>query len=150
MEDMKMAVTELGYMGVGAKDLDAWKDYATNILGMELRPGEDDRRCYLRMDYWHHRIVLHDDPSDDLMYLGFRTAGSDELHSLRNLLSEAGVKVRVASAEEAAERHVLELLKLSDPEGTPIEIFHGPQVQFSQPFHPGRPMHGRFKTGNGG
>jgi 2,3-dihydroxyethylbenzene 1,2-dioxygenase len=55
MEDMKMAVTELGYIGVGAKDLDAWKHYATEILGMELRPGEDDRRCYLRMDYWHHR-----------------------------------------------------------------------------------------------
>ena len=35
-------------------------------------PGD---RCYLRMDYWHHRIVLHSDPSDDLMYLGFRVAG---------------------------------------------------------------------------
>ncbi len=41
-------------------------------------------------------------------------------------------------------------MKLADPGGNPVEIFHGPEVQFSKPFHPGRGMHGRFKTGTGG
>ena len=143
-------VTELGYMGIGVKDLAAWKHFAASIVGLEVNDGAQADRVHLRMDYWHHRLVLHDDKIDDLMYLGFRVAGGEEFGEMQRQLSEAGVKFRVATEEEAEERHVLELLKLNDPDGTPIEIFHGPEVQASKPFHPGRAMHGRFKTGSGG
>lgn len=143
-------VTELGYMGLGVKDLDAWKHFATQIAGMELSDEGEPDRCYLRMDYWHHRLVLHRDGSDDLAYLGFRVAGGEEFHEMQRQLSEAGIKFRAGSSEEADERRVLEILKLTDPDGNPVEIFHGPEVQASKPFHPGRRMHGRFKTGNGG
>ena len=51
---------------------------------------------------------------------------------------------------EAYERHVLEVMMLQDPSGYPIEIFHGPHVQADKPSYPGRRMHGRFKTGDGG
>ena len=68
-------VTELSYMGIGVKNLDEWKNFAARIIGMELAEDEERDRCYLRMDYWHHRIVLHADDLDDLMYLGFRVAG---------------------------------------------------------------------------
>ena len=59
-------VTELGYMGIGVKDLDEWKNFATKVVGLELADDGERDRCYLRMDYWHHRIVMHSDPSDDL------------------------------------------------------------------------------------
>lgn len=143
-------VTELGYMGIGVKDLDAWKHFATDIVGFELADEGESDRCYLRMDYMHHRIVMHADGSDDLSYLGFRVAGADEFAQMQRQLAEAGIKFRVGSAEEAEERRVLEVLKLDDPDGNPVEIFHGPFTQFSKPFHPGRAMHGRFKTGSGG
>jgi 2,3-dihydroxyethylbenzene 1,2-dioxygenase len=143
-------VTELGYMGLGVKDLDAWKNFATGIVGFELADEGESDRCYLRMDYLHHRLVLHADGSDDLAYLGLRVAGADEFAQMQRQLSEAGIKFRVGSEDEADERRVLEVLKLSDPDGNPVEIFHGPLVQFSKPFHPGRAMHGRFKTGTGG
>jgi len=143
-------VTELGYMGIGVKDLAAWKDFATNIVGFELADEGEPDRCYLRMDYLHHRIIMHNDGTDDLAYLGFRVAGADEFAEMQRQLSEAGIKFRVGSADEADERRVLEVLKLDDPGGNPIEIFHGPLTQFSKPFHPGRAMHGRFKTGAGG
>ena len=145
-----VAVTELGYMGFGVKDLEEWKMFAHNILGMEVVAEGHGNLCYLRMDYWHHRIVLNTDPSDDLMYLGFRVAGGEEFRAMQNQLREAGIKFTVGSEQEASERHVLELLKTEDPGGNPIELFHGPHVQFSKPFHPGRRMHGRFKTGSGG
>jgi 2,3-dihydroxyethylbenzene 1,2-dioxygenase len=143
-------VTELGYMGFGVKDLEIWKKFASQILGLEVADDGEKDRCYLRMDYWHHRIVLHSDPSDDLLYLGFRVAGPEEFREMQEQLGKAGVKFRIGSEDEASERHVLELMKLEDPDGNPIEIFHGPHVQFSRPFHPGRGMHGRFKTGPGG
>ena len=41
-------------------------------------------------------------------------------------------------------------LKLADPGGNPTEIFFGPQVDTHKPFHPGRPMFGKFLTGSQG
>jgi 2,3-dihydroxyethylbenzene 1,2-dioxygenase len=144
-------VTELGYFGLGVSDLAAWKQFAGEILGLEVReePGEPDR-AYLRMDYWHHRFVLHAGGDDDVAYLGFRVAGADEFAEMQKQLANAGVELRVGSLAEAEERRVLEVMKLVDPGGTPIEIFHGPLIQPSRPFHPGRGMHGRFVTGDGG
>src|SRR5216683_6133576 len=143
-------VTELGYIGVGAKDRDAWKYFASEIVGLEVAEDGERDRFYLRMDYWHHRLIVHQENSDDLLYLGFRVAGAEEFGQMQYQLKEAGIKFRVGSEQEAEERHVLEVLKLNDPDGAPIEIFHGPEVHFSRPFHPGRAMHGRFKTGSGG
>jgi 2,3-dihydroxyethylbenzene 1,2-dioxygenase len=144
-------VTELGYFGIGVKDLAAWKQFAREILGLEVReePGETDR-VYLRMDTWHHRFVLHANGDDDVAYLGFRVAGAEELGEMQKQLANAGISYRVGSLAEAEERRVLEVLKLVDPGGTPIEIFHGPLLQPSRPFHPGRGMHGKFVTGRGG
>jgi 2,3-dihydroxyethylbenzene 1,2-dioxygenase len=124
-------VTELGYFGLGVKDLGAWRTFARDILGLEVceEPGEPDR-LYLRMDYWHHRFVLHASGEDDVAYLGFRVAGPDELLEMQKQLSNAGIAYRVGSLAEAEERRVLEVLKLADPEG--------------------RAMHGRFVTGDGG
>jgi len=100
-------VTELGYMGIGVKDVDAWRSFATQILGMEVSDEGERDRCYLRMDYWHHRLIVHANGSDDLEYLGFRVAGPDEFGEMQRQLSEVGIKYRVASEDEAAERHVL-------------------------------------------
>ena len=57
------AVTELGYVCFGVSDLAEWRDFATNLLGLEVfeEPGEPDR-LYLRTDYWHHRIILEKNP----------------------------------------------------------------------------------------
>lgn len=65
-------------------------------------------------------------------------------------LSDGGVKAESCSAGEAAERHVLELMRLKDPSGAPIEIFHGPLLLADKPFHPGRRIPGKFVTGSGG
>lgn len=143
-------VTELGYIGFGVKDLEAWKKFAADVVGMEIIDDGESGRCYLRMDYWHHRIALHSDPTDDLMYLGFRVEGGEEFREMQNQLKEAEIKFTIGSEAEASDRHVLEVMKLHDPDGNPIEIFHGPHLQFSRPFHPARGMHGRFKTGSGG
>src|SRR6202050_2164306 len=103
-------VTELSYMGIGGKDLDAWKNVATKCVGFDLADDGERDRCYLRMDYFHHRIVMHQDPSDDLQYLGFRVAGAEEFGAMQRQLSEAGLKFRVGSEDEANERRVLEVL----------------------------------------
>lgn len=144
-------VTELGYFGIGVKDLAAWKQFAREILALEVREeaGETDR-VYLRMDTWHHRFVLHAGGDDDIAYVGFRVAGAEEFGEMQKQLANAGIAYQVSSLAEAEERRVLEVMKLADAGGNPIEIFHGPLLQPGRPFHPGRGMHGRFVTGDGG
>ncbi len=145
-----MAVTELGYLAIGVKSLSAWKEFAAEVLALEVVDGEKAGRAYLRMDYWHHRVIVDEDGTDDVTAVGLRVAGAEELVEMQKSLGSAGVPYQVCSRAQAEERRVLELLKLEDPAGNPIEIFHGPLVQYDKPFHPGRRMHGRFKTGVGG
>jgi 2,3-dihydroxyethylbenzene 1,2-dioxygenase len=130
--------------------LERWNAFAADILGLEVVAGDTPKSSFLRMDYWHHRITLEEDGADDVKVLGFRVAGQDEFGEMAKRLAEAGLKVRRGSFEEAYARHVLEVMMLEDPNGYPIEIFHGPHVQANHPFHPGRRMHGSFKTGEGG
>ena len=144
------AITELGYMAIGVSNLSRWKEFATEILGLELVDGGEAKRCYLRMDFWHHRLIVEEDGSDDLKYLGLRVAGPEEFAAMQKVLTDGGVRHEVCARAQAEERHVLELMRLEDPNGNPLEIFHGPHVQFSKPFHPGRRMYGRFATGTGG
>src|SRR5438128_427343 len=139
-------VTELGYVGFGISDLKKWKEYATEVIGAQWE--EEGDIAYLRLDLWHHRITLHKDASDDLLYLGWRVADEEALKAMGEKLKAAGIAFKVGSADEAAERRVLGLLKLVSPGGIPTEVFYGPEVHAHRPFHPGKPLFGRFKTGD--
>lgn len=143
-EDKMTAVTELGYIGLSVSNLEAWKDYAGGIVGLEIF--EEEGHTFMRMDLWHHRIELIEDGADDLAYLGWRVAGPVELEEMFERLTGSGMEVVRASREEAAQRQVLGLLKLVSPGGVPNEIFYGPRVDRHKPFHPGRPMFGNFVT----
>lgn len=143
-------VTELGYVVFGVKDLERWKAFGTDFLGLEAVEGETADRCYLRMDFWHHRYVLERDPVDDVLGLGFRVAGAEEFDQMMSKLTSNGVPFRLCSADEADQRRVLQLMKLEDALGNPLEIFHGPLVEHNKPFHSGRRMFGSFLTGSGG
>lgn len=143
-------VTEIGYVTLGVSDLGAWKTFASQVLGLEVVEGDDPSRCFLRMDYWHHRIELVTDSRDDLLVTGLRVAGRDEFRAMAQTLEAAGQDVRIGSGDEAEARRVLEVMTVHDPNGYAVEIFHGPLVLYDKPFHSGRRMHGRFKTGGGG
>ena len=142
-------VTELGYVRFGVSDLAEWQAFATDLIGLEVSERENGR-LYLRSDSWHHRIILEEDGSDDLIGAGLRVAGPTEFRTLQQTLEAAGIGFQLADEATLRERRVLELLTLSDPSGVPLEIFHGPQVDSHRPFYPGRGMFGRFCTGSGG
>jgi 2,3-dihydroxybiphenyl 1,2-dioxygenase len=141
-------VTELGYLGIGIRDVQAWRFYANEILGVEWV--EDSGEVSLRMDYWHHRILIQPGEEDDVLFAGFRVAGPEEFYEIQQHLEECDVPFQVASPADAEKRSVLELLRLSDPAGLPLEIFHGPLVDRHKPYRAGRGMHGKFVTGLGG
>lgn len=143
-------VTELGYIGIDISDPIAWKHYAEKVLCMEVLDERETDRFYLRMDNWHHRVVVHVNDGDDLAYVGWRVAGRPELEGMAEKLEKAGYPFRWGTAAEASERHVLGLLKMDDPGGIPTEIFYGPRVDHDVPMRPGRGLYGPFMTGEEG
>ena len=145
-----VSVTELGYLGFRVSDLEAWKEFATEVMAFEIADGSTDKSCQLRADYWHRRIDLIGDGDDSIAYFGLRVAGREEFAEMQDQLREAEISFRVGAVEDAHERQVTEILKLQDPDGYNVEIFHGPLIERHKPFHPGRAMHGRYSTGNAG
>lgn len=144
------AVTELGYFGIGVRDLAAWQSFVADVLGLEVLEGPKADEFLVRWDYWQYRMVVRQDPKDDIDFVGWRVAGPRELDSIARRLTEAGVAFTVASADEVAGREVLGMIRLADPAGIPTEIFYGPRIETGLPFHPGRRMHGKIVTGAGG
>ena len=140
-----MAVCELGYLGLGVRDLDAWQRLATAVLGLQVGGRGSDGALYLRCDERHHRIALHPSSADEVRYLGWQVPGPAEFEAMLAELRAAGVDARDATADELASRKAVRMVRFTDPAGYPSELFHGPLVPASQPFHPSRPMSG-FRT----
>lgn len=143
-------VTELGYLGLGVSNMDAWREYASKVLALEVFDEGEKDRFYMRMDYQHHRYIVHNSGTDDLDYLGWRVAGPEEFDEMKRQLEAANIEFRQCDAAECEERRVLDLIKFLDPGGNPTEVYHGPLINYHKPFHPGRGMHGRFVTGEEG
>ncbi|HXG36141.1 MAG TPA: VOC family protein [Dehalococcoidia bacterium] len=139
-------VAQLGYIGIGVSNPDAWKKQATEVLGFEVIPGDDKQTFYLRMDEYHHRVEVHNDGKDDLEFIGWEVPDAASLQAIAQQLENGGVQVTYGTREEADERRVRELIKFTDPAGIPSEVFYGRPLN-PQRFLPTRPMSG-FRTGD--
>ncbi|RLB46754.1 MAG: biphenyl-2,3-diol 1,2-dioxygenase, partial [Deltaproteobacteria bacterium] len=138
-------IRQLGYMGIGASDMAAWEAFASDVLGMQAAPRNDevsDAPLHLRMDDYERRITVHPNGSDDVEYLGLEVAGKAQLEIMQKRLESAGFTTEWGSDEEAADRFVVALLKVADPDGVAIEIYFGPLLRVQEPFHSPRPISG--------
>ncbi len=143
------SVSQLGYVGISAKDVDVWERFATETLGLQVSGKEPDGTLFLRMDEYQYRIAIHPTGKDDLAYLGWQVSGEQQLHEMADQLKAAGITVVQADREEAKARKVEGLIKFDDPEGTATEIFFDPPITFDNPFNSPRPISG-FVTGDQG
>ena len=139
---MTIGVERLGYVGLGASDLDAWKEFATNVLGVAVHDEGDDGTLYLRHDKQSYRIAVHPDPCDDLLYIGWQVANDTALSELREHLTANGYAFVEADQDLTKLRRVAELIQLEDPNGVKLEIFHSPLIDYEQPFQSPRPIQG--------
>jgi 2,3-dihydroxybiphenyl 1,2-dioxygenase len=129
-------------------DLDRWEHFATRILGLEVLTRDPGGSLFCRLDERHHRIAIHPDGGDDLLYAGWEVADATELLQVADRLRDAGVPFGMAPEALLRERRVGGLLICSDPDGVATEIFWGPLVE-NRPFRSPRALSG-FVTGDGG
>ncbi|MEL7029464.1 MAG: VOC family protein, partial [Pseudomonadota bacterium] len=137
-------VRSLGYIGLGVSDLDAWRSFATDILGLMVDDREDGA-VDLRCDAYSWRIRLHADEADDLLYAGWEVADGTALKSLADTLKQSGTQVSYGTPDDYSARNVEGLIRFEDPEGTKCEAFFGPLQRTDRPFV--SPLGVTFHTG---
>ncbi|MFE7582968.1 VOC family protein [Streptomyces gardneri] len=140
-----MDIRALGYLRLETTDLDAWRRYALDVLGMAQAPGTTDDTLLLRVDDRAYRIAIQAGESDRLLAAGWEVANAAALATAAAELEAAGVAVKAADDAELAERRVQGLIRVTDPCGNPLEIYWG-QAQDHTPL--ATPYGNRFVTGD--
>lgn len=141
-------ISSLAYLGVTTPAVDAWPEFATEVLGCMIGEPGADGALRLRMDDAAWRLQLHPGEADDVAYFGWAVNTMDDLEAFRGRLNDRGIEVHDGDEATTADRQVAKLLWFMDPFGFRHEVIVG-QVILPGTFHPGRPMSG-FVTGEQG
>jgi 3,4-dihydroxy-9,10-secoandrosta-1,3,5(10)-triene-9,17-dione 4,5-dioxygenase len=160
------ALGGLGYVGVNAPDPIGWRQFATEVCGLEpalIPPGPRqagmpvpnqggpeaagvaaDGSVYLKMDRRQWRLAVHPADTPGLAYLGFELALESDLVIAMESIAKSGVAIREGTAAEREARSVGGLAVFEDPAGHRLELFCRPIID--------QPMNGdqeiEFLTGS--
>lgn len=141
-----MSVSRLAYVGADATDLSSWRNYAAEVLGLEVGTGSSERLLYLRADERHHRLSIHAGDKDDIAYVGWEVATHQVLEATASALENHGVAVKPGKPNELADRRVLELVHFTCPHtGVRMELTVGNETVFTPRFRSTRDLSG-FRT----
>lgn len=143
-----IGVRSLGYLGVDATDIAAWRKFATVVFGMEISDRHDGG-IDLRIDEHKRRIAIRPAAQNGVAYIGWDVGDEANLAALEARLREAGVGVVEADELERRERGVRQMIVFSEPHtGARYECFYGAAMGAS-PFRSSKPISG-YKTGSEG
>ena len=114
---MGVGLRSLGYLRVRATDVEAWRTFATRVLGLAEGRGPNPEHLYLRMDEQSARIVVEPGDRDGLAATGWELADHGALSAAVDRLKAHDVVVETATSAELAERRVQEMVRFADPFG---------------------------------
>jgi 3,4-dihydroxy-9,10-secoandrosta-1,3,5(10)-triene-9,17-dione 4,5-dioxygenase len=140
-------ITQLAYLGIASPRHEEWRAYATDLLGAVVAEDGPDGAVRIKVDDKGYRIAVHPAEQDEFRYAGWACHNETELRAYVKELEGKGIEVHTGTEEELKERKVAELYWIEDPWGNRHELIWG---QYANPnsFFPGRPMRGRFVTGD--
>lgn len=135
-------VTALAYVGLPGDNLSEWREYATQLLGMQV--GEDNRRQLgFRMDGRRQRLFVGAEAGP---VAGWEVADRGGLDDVADRLNGARMDHASMSRSLCEQRCVNDGIAFRDPDGNLVEVVLAP-VFADTGFRPGRTMRG-FRTGS--
>jgi len=141
------AISNLAYVVINANDLGQWKDFAAQILGLQIG-GSSESALSLRMDEFAQRIVIEKGQADDLQAAGWQFDTAAELQQFVDGLRKKGITVGVGDAAQVKSRKVEALYYCEDPNGYRHEFVFGPEYALiSKPFNSPVLVGNGFETG---
>ncbi|MEM7002816.1 MAG: VOC family protein [Pseudomonadota bacterium] len=141
-------IKSLSYVGFTTPDVDAWRTFAPDLLGLEVVSAADNDSVQLRVDEAAWRISVQPGPTNQIAFMGWDVGSADLLASSIEHLEAAHVTVTRGDAALAAARNVAEIAWFVDPAGFRHELTWG-QLAGSTPFVPEQGVSG-FVTGEQG
>lgn len=121
-----MGIRSLGYVRLNTPDLEAWRIFGEDFLGMMRTEGSSPDSLYFRIDHYPPRWVVSRAEEPSLAALGFEVMNERDLRLVVADVEAEGIKVTAGSAAECNERRVTGFARFDDPAGNPIELFYGP------------------------
>src|SRR6516165_2041377 len=116
-----MKITELSYVVIGTPDLEKWRAYGANVLGMAPVDGPDGN-LYLKMDGRDFRFLVQKGEKDQLTASGWGVDSPGDFEAVKARLEKAGVKVTRGTEAEIKLRKVQDFLHFQDPAGLRHEV----------------------------
>jgi len=137
----------IGYVGVGASDLEAWERFLVDFIGM--MPGEKhaDGSASYRMDGYQHRLTVEQSNLDDMIFVGWELPNEAALEAYVAQLKSHGLAVERGSADLAAKRKVAGLYTANDPNGFTHEFYYGALLAHVADSFQSKKLSGNFVTG---
>jgi len=140
-----MSLAHVAHAELRVTDLDASREFFTEVLGLFVSD-EEDGRVYLRawQDWDHHSLVLTEARTSGLEHVAWRVAHADSLTTFERALGQAGIDTHwVAGGSELGHG---DALRFTTPAGLPFELFweveryaeREPALQSKLPSHPQR------------
>jgi len=132
-----MPLRGLGYLGLASRELEPWRPFATELLGLMPASGAgrgSDAVLRFRMDARSWRIAVHRAERGGLAYAGWEVAHREGLETVAARLRAADVAIERPAADERAARGVTDLVRFRDPWGHVHEVFTGAFHDFDNEF----------------
>ncbi len=126
METSDFTPSSLGYFVFSATDLDAWKTFAVDIIGLQQGDDSDDQTLLLRMDEQTRRLAIEQGDKDDLLAVGWELANEEALEQLVGHMRRQGESIEMGDGELCRKRGVEKLYCCEDPNGLSHELYFGP------------------------
>ncbi len=141
-----MDIRGIGYLGFESPNIDAWRTYGPEVLGLAIAPSPEDEpdSLYLRMDDRRYRFAFQPGPIDKLTYIGWECVNRIAFEKAVKKLQDAGIAVEQGDDDLKARRAVRDVVRFKDPVGYQYELFYGQKGE-PDSFVPGR-RHGGFNT----
>lgn len=127
-----MGICELGYLLVGAPDVEEWRAFATNVIGAMAIDGEHGA-LYIKTDLRAFRLAVLPGRDNGLIASGWLMPTATAFAGMRAQLVAEGVAVEDGDAAGAKLRCVQAFFEFRDPAGHLHEIAWGP-VSAHEPF----------------
>jgi 3,4-dihydroxy-9,10-secoandrosta-1,3,5(10)-triene-9,17-dione 4,5-dioxygenase len=137
-------IQRLAYTVVQSTDLQKWKAFAEQVLGMAATDTPEGE-LLLKMDDRDFRIAVVPGGEDRYLSSGWEVADAAAFEATAEALRKAGVEAREAPEATRRARRVERLLSFRDPAGNLQELsqgYTGGHSRFVPPF-----AHSGFKTG---
>lgn len=127
-----MKIKALGYIVIEATDVNAWHTFFTEVVGLMPAPmlAQEDHSRFYKMDEYCWRVQVVKSDTDRLATAGWEVLDQCQFDLALERLEQQGISFSELPASECQAKKIRQGIRLTDPSGQQVEIFHAMQLDY--------------------